>query len=112
MRPDLSGLMFDVIQEPVDGYIGEVTILPSATQGDFSRGRTPDLIASLIARGVSVQLSRPGPPGMLNAKVRINGGFGRAVETEDWPAFFAELRKVVEVLDNHDWEPFLAPSER
>jgi hypothetical protein len=112
MRPDKSGLLFDIVQEPVDGYIGEVTVLAFRDAGDFTRGRTPDLIASLIQRGVSVQLSRPGPPGMLNAKTRINPGFAQAVEAGDWPAFFAQLRKVVEVLDTHAWEPFLPPELR
>lgn len=112
MRPDQSGLLFDVVQEPVDGYIGEVTILAFRDPLDFSKGRTPDLIASLVARGVSVQLSRPGPPGMLNAKARINQGFGAAVQAGDWKGFFAQLRKVVETLDGHAWEPFLHPSER
>ncbi len=61
---------------------------------------------------MSVQLSRPGPPGMLNAKTRINSGFAAAIERGDWPAFFAQLRKVVEALDNHAWEPFLPPELR
>ncbi len=113
MRPDKSGLLFDVVQEPTtDGYIGEVTILAFRSSGDFAKGRTPDLIASLIGRGVSVQLSRPGPPGMLNAKARVNQGFAPAIEAGDWPQFYAQLRKVTEVLDSHEWEPFLPPAER
>jgi len=112
MRPDKSGLLFDIEQSPVDDYIGEVTILAFRDGQDFSKGRTPDLIAGLIRRGVSVQLSRPGPPGMLHAKTRINPGFAAAVESEDWTAFFAQLRRVVEALENHTWEPFLPPDQR
>jgi len=59
-----------------------------------------------------VQLSRPGPPGMLNAKVRVNDGFEAAVANGGRPALFAEIRKVTAVLDGHQWEPFLPPSER
>jgi hypothetical protein len=112
MRPDRSGLLFDIEQNPVDGYIGEVTILAFRDAQDFSRGRTPDLIAGLIRRGVSVQLSRPGPPGMLHAKTRINRGFAAAVQAADQREFFAQLLKVVQALDNHAWELFLPPDQR
>src|SRR3569833_133922 len=112
MRPDKSGLLFDIEQNPVDDYIGEVTILAFRDGQDFTKGRTPDLIAGLVRRGVSVQLSRPGPPGMLHAKTRINPGFAKAVESGDWKEFFGQLRRVVEALEAHQWEPFLPPDQR
>lgn len=112
MRPDKSGLLFDIEQNPVDEYIGEVTILAFRDGQDFCKGRMPDLICGLIRRGVSVQLSRPGPPGMRHAKTRINQGFAKAVDTEDWTEFHVQLRKVLAALESHTWEPFLPPDQR
>ena len=113
MRPDKSGLLFDIIQEPAkDGYVGEVIILAFKDPEDFARGRGPDIISYLIDQNVAVYLSRPGPPGMLNAKVQVNKGFGPSVRAGNLPAFLVELRKVVQGLGNHRWEPFVPPDQR
>ena len=113
MRPDKSGLLFDIIQEPAkDGYVGEVIILAFKDPEDFARGRGPDIISYLIDQNVAVYLSRPGPPGMLNATVQVNKGFGPSVRAGNLPAFLVELRKVVQGLGNHRWEPFVPPDQR
>lgn len=113
MRPDMTGLLFDVDQNPTpDGYIGEVTILAFRDGADFAKGKTVDLIASLVGRGVLVQLARPGPAGMLNAKTRINQSFEPIVRAGDLDGFLRELKAVVKALDNHQWEPFLPPDRR
>ena len=100
MRPDRSGVLIDVDSS------GEVTLLAFRDGADFTRDPVPFVLASLIERGIPVQLSRPGPAGMLNAQARVNEGLKGplAARHRDW--YLNEIRAVLRTLENHAWEPF------
>ena len=106
LRPDRSGVLIDIVESEVPGHELEATLLAFRDPNDFERHPIPDLVASLIEQDVLVYVSRPGPPGMLNAKAAVNRVLHEAIRSRDAPRLVAELRAAVQGLENHRWEPF------
>jgi len=107
LRPDRPGVLIDIVESDAPGHELEATLLAFRGGADFERHPVPDIVASLIEQGVLVFLSRPGPPGMLNAKAAVNGRLRAAIAARDGPRFLAELRAAAEGLEAHAWEPFV-----
>jgi hypothetical protein len=110
IRPDRSGVLIDIVESQTPGHELEATLLAFRDGADLERNPIPDIIASLIEQGVLVHLSRPGPPGMLNAKAAMNERLGPAIRQRDAERLFAELRAAVRALEKHDWAPFRSRS--
>jgi len=106
LRPDRSGVLIDIVESDAPGHELEATLLAFRDPADFERHPIPDLIASLIEQEVLVFLSRPGPPGMLNAKAAVNGRLREAIAARNGPRLLADLKAAAEGLENHVWEPF------
>ncbi|MGZ3280937.1 MAG: hypothetical protein ACXU8V_22720, partial [Caulobacteraceae bacterium] len=92
LRPDRSGVLIDIVDSTGPGRELEATLLAFRDPADFERHPVPDIIASLIEQGVLVYLSRPGPPGMLNAKAAVNGRLREAIAARDAPRLLAGIR--------------------
>ena len=106
LRPDDCGVLIDIVESLVPGHELEATLLAFRDPADFQSHPVPDIVASLIEQGVLVYLSRPGPPGMLNAKAPVNAHLREAIAARDGPRFLAGLEAAARELENHDWEPF------
>jgi hypothetical protein len=106
IRPDRSGILIDIVESTVPGYELEATLLAFRDPADFEVNPIPDVVASLIEQNVLTSISRPGPPGMLNAKAVMNGRLGEAIRARDGVLFLAELRAGARELMAHTWEPF------
>ena len=106
IRPDRSGVLVDIVESDAPGHELEAVLLAFRDPADFERNPIPDLIASLIEQGVLVYLSRPGPPGTLNAKAAVNGVLRKAIAGRNAPLLLAGIRAAAEGLADHRWEPF------
>lgn len=112
IRPDKSGVLIDIVESQTPGHELEATLLAFRDGADLERNPIPDIIASLIEQDVLTYISRPGPPGMLNAKAAMNTRLGPAIQERDAERLFGELRAAVRALEKHDWEPFRPASAK
>jgi hypothetical protein len=93
-----------------EGYAGAATVHVFREPQRVLASPFPELIGALIDGGYAVFLSRPGPPGTLNAMMLLNRGLAEAAAAGDTPAIQAGLRQATSLLDTHAFVPF-SPQE-
>ena len=112
-RPDRSGVMIDLDAEAAhEGYDRAVTVHVFKDASRVLVSPFPELIGSLIDGGQAVFLSRPGPPGSMNALMLLNPGLGQAAARGDTAAIRTGLGEALARLDAHAFVPFSEEAAR
>jgi hypothetical protein len=106
-RPDRSGVMIDLDAEPAhEGYERAVTVHVFKEAARVLASPFPELIGALIDGGQAVFLSRPGPPGSMNALMLLNPNLAAAADAGDVAGIHAGLSAALATLDGHAFVPF------
>lgn len=106
-RPDRCGVMIDLDAEAAhEGYARAVTVHVFKDPARALASPFPELIGALIDGGQAVFLSRPAPPGSMNALMLLNPGLDEAAARGDAVAIQAGLKEALIRLDAHAFVPF------